>query len=180
MSTLSYSKAPKGRRERGPVAGRGCSSFARRKVRVRGWSVGFNKVATTNLLRNYCGYGLKQAKSTVDEILSGDPVEIYVPEHVDIEAVRSALGQLGATVVVPKRRRQTYHVAPEDGAWAVRAEGQSRAAQTFRRKADAVSHARHLAREKRVVSRLVIHDRTGAVQREHVYGDDGRAPAPQP
>jgi hypothetical protein len=70
--------------------------------------------------------------------------------------------------------KRSQHVAPSNnGRWAVRRYGASRAGRVFETRRDAVTYARDLARRER--SEVYIHGRDGAVRRRDSYGPD---PAP--
>lgn len=71
--------------------------------------------------------------------------------------------------------RRTYHVAPSGRDWKVKAEGADRAYGVYENKADAVDHARELARAAGK-GQIVIHGRHGRIQTEHTYGSDPYPP----
>lgn len=50
------------------------------KVAVSGWSIGFQKVQFTQLLRRDLGYSLSRAKAATDAVLENRRVELDVPE----------------------------------------------------------------------------------------------------
>jgi len=73
-------------------------------------------------------------------------------------------------------RRKTYHVIPRtNGGWNVKLEKASRASSSHDTKADAVAHAKELAK-KQPLGQVVIHRQDGTIQTEHTYGRDPYPP----
>lgn len=66
--------------------------------------------------------------------------------------------------------KKSQHVVPQNGQWAVRDEGNSKASHVFEKQADAIDHAREIARSNR--SELVIHGRDGRIREKNTYGRD--------
>jgi uncharacterized protein YdaT len=69
---------------------------------------------------------------------------------------------------------KNQHVVPQHGQWAVRGEGNSKASRIFEKQADAINHARDIARSKG--SELVIHGRDGRIREKNTYGRDPLPP----
>lgn len=66
--------------------------------------------------------------------------------------------------------KKNQHVVPQNGQWAVRGEGNTRATRLFEKQTDAINHARGIARNKG--SELVIHGRDGRIREKNTYGRD--------
>ncbi len=66
--------------------------------------------------------------------------------------------------------KKDQHVVPRSDGWAVRRSGAERASRVFANQADAVSHARNLAKEAR--GELYIHRRDGTIRERSSYGHD--------
>jgi len=72
--------------------------------------------------------------------------------------------------------RKTYHVTSGGkGGWRVKAEGASRASNTYENKADAVQRAKDLAKAQ-PLGQIVIHRKDGQIQTEYTYGKDPYPP----
>ena len=63
------------------------------KIRISGWNVGANKVATTMYIKEVSGLGLQEAKNIVDKILSGEAATftVHTPDKAS-EAVKVIQG----------------------------------------------------------------------------------------
>ncbi|HEX8832391.1 MAG TPA: DUF2188 domain-containing protein [Longimicrobium sp.] len=70
--------------------------------------------------------------------------------------------------------KKTQHVVPQNGGWAVRREGDSKASRVFEKQTDAISHARDEARK--AGGELVIHGRDGRIREKNSYGRDSFPP----
>jgi hypothetical protein len=66
--------------------------------------------------------------------------------------------------------KKSQHVVPQNGKWAVKAEGNSKASSVFDKQADAIDDARDKARNDG--SQLVIHGRDGRIREKNSYGRD--------
>ena len=66
--------------------------------------------------------------------------------------------------------KPSQHVVPDNGGWAVRKSGASRASRVFETRYDAVTYARQLARKKG--STLYVHGRDGTIRERDNYGAD--------
>jgi hypothetical protein len=66
------------------------------------------------------------------------------------------------------------HVVPHDGDWAVRGEGNSKVTSTHDTQADAIDHAREIARNQH--SEVVIHRPDGRIRDKDSYGHDPNPP----
>ncbi len=44
------------------------------RVTIAGWKEGLNKVQLNHLLRRHAGYGLREAKRAVDQLLEGGSI----------------------------------------------------------------------------------------------------------
>ena len=64
------------------------------------------------------------------------------------------------------------------GGWSIRRQGAERSNGVFRRQADAIAHARELARSSR--SELVVHGRDGRIRESDTYGRDPLPPRDRP
>ncbi len=63
------------------------------------------------------------------------------------------------------------HVVPrQDGGWAVKTTGASRASKVFEKKDDAVKYARDSA--KKVHGELYVHGKDGTIKERRSYGND--------
>lgn len=69
------------------------------KVRLSGWRPGLEKVDLNGLLRERAGLSLSSAKSAVDEILEGLPVDLNFPTREAAEAFGSEARRLGISNV---------------------------------------------------------------------------------
>jgi hypothetical protein len=56
-----------------------------KRVALKGWLAGFNKISLNHLLRQYVGMGLVDAEQTVELLLAGEEI---VVECADEEAAR--------------------------------------------------------------------------------------------
>ncbi|NOT41808.1 MAG: DUF2188 domain-containing protein [Alphaproteobacteria bacterium] len=70
--------------------------------------------------------------------------------------------------------RKNQHVVPHAQGWAVRGEGNSRVASTFRKQSDAIDAARAIAQRQH--SELVIHGRDGKIRDKDSHGQDPYPP----
>jgi hypothetical protein len=70
--------------------------------------------------------------------------------------------------------KKNQHVVPQNGQWAVRGEGNSRASGVFKTQADAIDYARERARNNR--SELLIHGQDGRIREKNSYGRDSFPP----
>jgi ribosomal protein L7/L12 len=52
------------------------------RITITNWEKGLSKVQLNHLLREYAGYGLREAKDAVDQLLSGEAIsfELADPE----------------------------------------------------------------------------------------------------
>ena len=66
--------------------------------------------------------------------------------------------------------KNTQHVVPRDGKWAVRKSGSDRVTRTFETQREAVAAGRDIARNQR--SELVIHGSDGLIRERRSYGND--------
>lgn len=66
--------------------------------------------------------------------------------------------------------RKNQHVVPQDGKWAVKSEGGSRASSIHLTQSDAIDAAREIAKNQR--SEVVIHRRDGRIRDKDSYGSD--------
>ena len=67
------------------------------------------------------------------------------------------------------------HVTPNPkGGWSVRASGATNASKIFERQAEAVAHARDVARREK--SELFVHGRDGSIRERNSYGRDPMPP----
>ena len=73
-----------------------------KKIELRGWNVGFNKVEFTKLLQGEPGYSLKHSKDTTDAILAGESVLLEVSDEQYEEQTRR-IKALGARVKTEER-----------------------------------------------------------------------------
>lgn len=69
-------------------------------VEIKGWQVGFNKVACTQLVRAAAGLGLAEAKRVTDGVLDGDVQRISVPSDDIARRLAHDLTEIGAIVEV--------------------------------------------------------------------------------
>jgi ribosomal protein L7/L12 len=174
MSTLLLLKERKERREPAPAESRHHAPSEGTSILVCGWRKGFNKVEATKLLRNYCGYGLKDAKCIVDQILSGELTDVFVPKMTSMEVVAERLQLIGAAVV-PKSKQRIYHIVPKDGAWSVKADRAQRATRVFTRQKEAIEFARGRI-EGLYAGVLLVHGRDGRICRKIPYSVPCRGP----
>ena len=66
---------------------------------------------------------------------------------------------------------KNQHVLPhEDGGWAVKGDGNTRATRRFDKKEEAEKFARETA--KRQKSEMIIHGKDGSIQSRNSYGND--------
>lgn len=66
--------------------------------------------------------------------------------------------------------KKDYHVVPQDGRWAVKREGASRASSVHDTQTDAAAAGRELAKSNQ--TELVIHRRDGTIRDSDSYGND--------
>ena len=66
--------------------------------------------------------------------------------------------------------RKNQHVVPNNGKWSVRGAGNSRRTATYDTQAEAITHAREIARNQG--SELLIHRRDGRIRDRNSYGSD--------
>ena len=67
--------------------------------------------------------------------------------------------------------KKNQHVVPnQKGGWSVRASGATRASRSFETQADAVAHARDVAKREHV--ELYVHRRDGTIRDRNSYGSD--------
>ena len=71
-------------------------------VEVVGWSVGANKVAAVQALREHSSLGLADAKNAVDSVLEGRPVRIKTNDAKSALDLAAALEGLNFTVGSPQ------------------------------------------------------------------------------
>jgi len=50
------------------------------RVTIAGWKEGLNKVQLNHLLRRHAGYGLREAKRAVDQLLEGGSITFESPD----------------------------------------------------------------------------------------------------
>jgi hypothetical protein len=65
---------------------------------------------------------------------------------------------------------KNQHVVPNDGEWAVRGEGNSKATSVHRTQSDAIDAARAISQHQH--SELVIHGRDGKIREKDSHGHD--------
>lgn len=70
--------------------------------------------------------------------------------------------------------KKNQHVVPHDNGWAVQGEGNSRATSVHDTQAEAIDHARDIARNNQ--SELLIHGRNGQIRERDSYGNDPYPP----
>jgi ribosomal protein L7/L12 len=68
----------------------------RPQIRIKGWQVGFEKIALTRLLQKTAGMSLREAKAVVDDVLEGRDVRFDAPVGVDVHDLVKAIQRLGA------------------------------------------------------------------------------------
>lgn len=68
----------------------------------------------------------------------------------------------------------SHHVVPHNGTWAVRKAGSTRVSETFDRQSDAIQRGREISRNQE--TELVIHDRSGLINRKDSHGHDSYPP----
>ena len=67
-------------------------------VTISDWSVGFRKIEFNDLLREFAGCGLAEAKRAVDRLLDHEPLVIEIPDDEAAEEfVRRAI-EIGAVI----------------------------------------------------------------------------------
>ena len=70
--------------------------------------------------------------------------------------------------------RAVFHVAPYVNGWQVKAEGENTHEVLVDDKANAIAHARELAKDHDL-SQVIVHTRDGKIETEFTYGDDPRS-----
>jgi len=70
--------------------------------------------------------------------------------------------------------KKNQHVVPNKGKWSVRGEGNTRRTATYDTQAEAIDHARDIARNQG--SELLIHRRNGQIRERDSYGNDPYPP----
>jgi ribosomal protein L7/L12 len=65
-------------------------------VVLNSWRPGLRKIPLNKLLRARTGMGLAEAKRAVDDLLTGNPVEIRMPDRASAEALLAEAMSLGA------------------------------------------------------------------------------------
>ncbi len=63
---------------------------------IDSWREGFQKIAMTNLIRQYSGLSLSEAKEYVDRILDGNVVEVQLLPGADANDFVNSANKLGA------------------------------------------------------------------------------------
>ncbi len=69
-------------------------------VEISGWHKGFNKVAHTITLQEFCDSGLGDAKAKTDAVLDGHLVVISVESRAKAEELVIRLHDIGAVVAI--------------------------------------------------------------------------------
>ena len=69
-------------------------------VEIRGWEIGFNKVACTNTIRAATGLGLAEGKAVTDAVLDREIRRITVPDPLAAQQLAHDLTELGAIASV--------------------------------------------------------------------------------
>jgi len=69
------------------------------KIKFKGWTDGFDKVALNILLRQYAGLGLKQAKDVTDAILDNEQIEVTSNSLEGANLLREGAQKIGAVCV---------------------------------------------------------------------------------
>ena len=69
-------------------------------VEIRGWEIGFNKVACTNTIRAATGLGLAEGKAMTDAVLNREIQRIAVPDRLAAQQLARDLTELGAIASV--------------------------------------------------------------------------------
>jgi uncharacterized protein YdaT len=69
-----------------------------------------------------------------------------------------------------KPQATSHHVVPYKDGWAVRKSGSDRVSQTFDRQRDAIDRGRDISRNQH--TELIIHDRSGLINRRDSHGND--------
>jgi len=67
-------------------------------------------------------------------------------------------------------KKKNIHVVPHDQGWAIKREGSTRSSKISKRKTDANTIARDMAKKDRV--ELVIHRKDGRIQDKDSFGND--------
>lgn len=71
--------------------------------------------------------------------------------------------------------KKDQHVVPStSGGWAVRRTGSERASKTFSTQAEAIKHARGVAKKEK--SELYVHKKDGTIRERDSYGNDPYPP----
>ncbi|MEQ8184336.1 DUF2188 domain-containing protein [Marinobacter salarius] len=71
-------------------------------------------------------------------------------------------------------KKKDIHVVPNEGGWAARREGSTRASSVHRTQAEALKRGRAMARQDHV--ELVTHGRDGRIRDSDSYGNDPNPP----
>lgn len=66
--------------------------------------------------------------------------------------------------------RKNQHVVPHEGGWAIKGAGNDRATAVHGTQAEAIQHAREIARSNK--SEILIHGRDGQIRERDSYGND--------
>jgi len=73
-------------------------------VEIQGWQVGYNKVASTQIIQRIAGLGLQDAYHSTHEILEGLPVTLQVSDLHTAQQLVDELMQIGANArLVPSK-----------------------------------------------------------------------------
>jgi hypothetical protein len=80
------------------------------KVRITGSREGLNKVQLNHLLRQHAGYGLKEAKRAVDQLLAGELVTIDTPDPESASAFCLSADAIGAVCNTGTEARESQSI----------------------------------------------------------------------
>ena len=69
-------------------------------VVLSGWEPGLNKVELTKLLQSSASLSLSEAKSRIDRLIDGDPIEVLFEQPSEAEHFGAQATELGAIVRV--------------------------------------------------------------------------------
>lgn len=78
-------------------------------VEIRGWKVGFNKVACTDAIRAATGIGLVEGKKITDAVLEGDIQFIVMSNDQAAHSLAAELIELGAIASVIETAARDQH-----------------------------------------------------------------------